>query len=336
MIMRDSIERTTLGLSAAITLLAALGGCTTNQATRPVNTTAVETYVKGVYAYQGGKQDEAVSTLKDAIANNPQLIMPRVLLGSIYKQRNDYAAAAEQYETLVQLDPYNKGNFYQLGVSYQLLQRLREAADAYRKTLRLDDNDFGANMNLGLVYLTLGDVDNAIRFTQKAAALRPESAEAQANLAIVLDSAGQYAPAEKAYRKSLELAPLQSGTLTNYGNNLIAQQKWSQAVEVFNEILKRDNTPYLHKRLADAYALGGKYDQAIAEYKTALKKNPKYFAALNEQARVMILQYQRGMELDDIQRDQALAIWRQSLEVQPDQPKIKLALQDWEKRMFSK
>lgn len=297
---------------------------------------AVETYVKGVYAYQDGKKDEAVATLKQAIEANPELIMPRVLLGRIYKLQGDYKASAEQYEVLTRVDPYNIENHYQLGVDYQLIQRLRDAAASYRNAMKLDPNDFGSNMNLGLVYLAMGDVDNAVRYTDKAAQLRPGSAEAQANLAVALDSRGDYALAEKAYRKSLELAPLQAGTLTNYGNNLIAQQKWTDAVQVFGEVLKKQDTPYLHKRMGDAYAIGGRYDQALAEYQRAIKANPKYVAAMNEQARVMILQYQQGMELNDRLRDDALGIWRQSLALSPEQPKVKASLEDWEKRMFSK
>jgi hypothetical protein len=50
----------------------------------------------------------------------------------------------------------------------------------------------------------------------------------------------------------------------------------------------------------------------------------------------MILEYQKGMELNDKLRDQALTIWRQSLEYNANQPKVKAALEEWDKRMFSK
>ena len=292
--------------------------------------------MKGVYAYQAGDHDKAADALKSAIAQNPQLIMPRILLGGIYKEKSEYASAAEQYETLAQLDPYDAAHRYNLGVSYQMLQRLREAAKSYQEALKLEENNFGANMNLGLVYLTLGDVNNAVKFTDKAVQIKPTSAEAQANLAVALDSRGDYALAEIAYRKAIELAPRQSGTLANYANNLIAQQKWQEAVQVLGEVLKLEETPYLHKRLGDAYALGGKYDEALAQYATARTKNPKFVSALNESARVLVLQYQAGMELDDKKRDAAIVMWRRSLEINPDQPSVKTSLEQWEKRMFSK
>ncbi len=319
--------------------LAALivGGCA--QQGGPVRTGkshAIETYVRGVYAYQTGDQDEAVEALKAAIQANPSLIMPRAVLGRIYKQRGEYATAAEYYQQLTEMDPYEIDHHYQLGVSYQMLKRLLDAAASYRNALKLNANDFGSNMNLGLVHLALGDVDNAVRYTQKAASIRPDSAEAQANMAVALDSAGRYEEAEIAYRKSLDLAPKQAGTLVNYSNNLLAQQKWEEALQVLQEALKMEDTPYLRKRMGDAHAMGKQYDEAKQQYNLALQKNPKYYSAMNELGRVYIAEYQAGFELDDEKRDMALELWRKSLEANPRQPTIKLMIEDWERRMFSR
>lgn len=324
-----------LGLSAAF-----LGGCASEKpepTTAPVvKGGAFTNYAQGVTNLKAGKQDQAIESLRYAIQQNPQLIMPRVVLGKIYKDKGDYASAAEYYEALTHLDPLESDNYYNLGVSYQMLQRLQESARNYQTAIRLNPADFGSTMNLGLVYLALGEVDKAVEFTRKATEMQPASAEAQANYAAALDSKGDYPKAEAAYRKSLDLAPGKSGTLINYANNLLAQGKWQEAVEVLTATLKQEDTPYLHKRLGDALALGTKYDQAIAQYKIALKGNPRYYQALNEMGRVIILQYQAGMELDDKKRDEALGFWRQSVDISPSQPKIKALLDQWEKRMFSK
>lgn len=321
----------------ALGLAGIIGGCANDGAPKAGGKSqAIETYVKGVYAYKAGEEDKAVDTLRAAIQENPQLIMPRTILGRISKEKGDYAAAAEYYQALTQLDPYEVNHHYQLGVSYQMLTRLQDAAKSYRTALKLDPDNFGSNMNLGLIYMTLGETDNAVRFTKRAVEINPDSSEAQANMAVALDSAGEYEAAEIAYRKSLELAPKQSGTLINYANNLLAQEKWRDAIEVLQETLKMEDTPYLHKRLGDAYVGGGQYDLAMQQYNQAVQKNPRYYAALNEQARVSVLQYQAGMELEDKKRDDALAFWRRSLEIYPNQPSIKVLLEDWERRMFSK
>lgn len=291
-------------------------------------------YANAVQAQQSGKPDEAAEALKQALIENPHMIMPRIMLGKIYKQKGDFKSAIEVYQALVELDPYEADNFYQLGFSYQMVQRLQEARKSYESSLRLEPENVNATMNIGLVYLALGDVPRAVKYTKKAAELKPDSAEAQANLAIALDSAGEYAAADKAYRKSLELAPSQGGTLVNYGNNLLSQGKWVEAIEVFQAALKRENTAYLHKRLGDAQVMAGKNDDAIKEYRLALKMNPKYFSAMNELAQAMLVQFQAGMELDEKAREEALGLWRQSLTLSPKQPKVQAALEQWEKKMF--
>ena len=322
---------------AVLTLIAS--GCANGpgQGTSGLNRAgAVETYVKGVYAYQAGQNDQAVEVLKQALQANPQLIMPRVMLGKIYKDRGDYSTAKDYYETLVVMDPYDPQHHYNLGLSYQMLQRLQDAAKSYGSALRLRPNDFGSNMNLGLVYLSLGKVDTAVEYTQRADELRPESAEAQVNLAIALDGRGDYVLAERGLSSLDRACSAQAGTLINYGNNLLAQQKWRDAEDVFQQTLKLEDTPYLHKRLGDAYALGQQYDDALEQYRVATQRNGKYFSAMNEQARVLLQQYQASKELDEKRREEALALLRQSLDTNPIQPTVKAMLEEWEKRMFSK
>ena len=60
--------------------------------------------------------------------------------------------------------------------------------------------------------------------------------------------------------------------------------------------------------------------------------DPNFYPAMNEQGRVLIAQYRQELELDDAKRKRALDIWRKSLSLKPDQPKIKEWMQEVEKR----
>lgn len=324
-----------LGLSSAMVIV----GCTQDTAApAPSAHQAVETYARGVSAYKSGNRDDAIRSLQQAIQQNPQVIMPRVMLGGLQKDAGNYQAAAEQYQTLTQLDPYCVDHHLNLGISYQMIQRLRDAEKSYLAALRLDPKNFGANMYLGLVYVALGEPEKAVHYTDVAARLDPKSAQAYSSLAAALDARGDYPLAESAYRKSLELAPYEAGTLLNYASNLLAQRKPQPAIAVLTQAQKLQDTPYTHKRIGDALAMDNKLPEAIAEYENAIQKNPKYYAAMNECAQVLIQQYRAGMELDVPKRDRALALWQKSLEISPNQPqsaKVKAALQEWERRMFS-
>jgi tetratricopeptide (TPR) repeat protein len=297
----------------------------------------IDKYVKAVQAYQSGNRDKAVENLAAATRVNPDLIMARLMLGDLYRENGDYSNAAKQYEALVKLDPYTWQNFYKLGVSYQFLQRLHDAADSYNKALKLNPDDPNSTMNFGLIQLYLGNPDDAVKFCERATLLDPKSASAYSNLGVALDARGEYARAEAAYRHSLDLDPDNATTLLNLGTNLIAQNKGSEAAEILERVIKMSDSPLHRKRYGDALAKAGRYDDAVKEYDSALKLNPKYYPAMNEIGWSKIAEYKNNLELDDTQRDAAIDMWKKSLAINPDQPKITAATQEYsDKSLFRK
>ena len=319
---------------AAIALGVGAAGCKSNQ---PGGIKAIDRYVAAVQAYNRGDRDRAVSNLVSATRANPDLIMATLLLGDLYRESGSYEDALKQYQRLVKMDSYGWENFYKLGVTYQFLQRLEEAAAAYLKALKLNPNDANTNMNLGLVYLFLGKPDDAVRYTERATLLDPHSAAAFSNFGVALDGRGEFARAEAAYRRSLDLDPTNATTLSNLGTNLIAQNKGAEAADIMARVVKMDDIPLHRKRYGDALAKAGRYDDAIKQYETALKEDPKYYLAMNEIGWAHLAQYRKDLQLDDAKREQALAMWKQSLAVNPDQPRIEAAIKEWsQKELFRK
>jgi tetratricopeptide (TPR) repeat protein len=297
----------------------------------------VDKYVRAVQAYNAGDRDRAVANLLAATRANPDLIMARLMLGDLYREGGDYNAAVGQYEQLVKLDPYTWSNFYKLGVSYQFLERLREAMNSYNRALKLNPDDPNTNMNLGLVNLYLGNPDDAVKYCERATLLDPKSASAFSNPGVALDARGDFTRAEAAYRHSLDLDPENTTTLLNLGTNLIAQNKGAEAVDIMERVIKMQDTPLHRKRYGDALAKAGRYDDAVEQYNAALKLDPKYYPAMNEIGWSRIAEFKNNLELDDTKREQALAMWDQSLTINPDQPKITAAKKEWgEKAMFRK
>jgi tetratricopeptide (TPR) repeat protein len=333
-------NHTTQLLFAGVILAAAgvvgIVGCSSSSSSHAPK--GIDRYVKAVQAYQSGDKDRAVQNLIAATRTNPDLIMARLMLGDLYRESGDYNGAVSQYEVLVKLDPYTWSNFYKLGVSYQFLERLREAADSYNRALKLNPDDPNSNMNLGLVYLYLGNADDAVKYTERATLLDPKSAAGYSNLGVALDARGEFARAEAAYRHSLDLDPDNATTLLNLGTNLIAQNKGAEAVDIMERVLKAADTPLHRKRYGDALAKAGRYDDAVHQYEEALKLNPKYYPAMNEIGWAKIAEYKNNLELDEAKRNEALAMWNQSLEINPDQPKITAAKQEWSdtSKTFSK
>jgi tetratricopeptide (TPR) repeat protein len=308
-------------------------GCKTNpktgkdgQIARP---TGVDNYVRAMKTYNAGDRDRALSQLMEATRVNPDLIMARLVLGDLFRAQGDYKKAVEQYEKLTKLDPNYAPNWYRLGVGYQFIEKLKEAASSYRKAIAIEPKDDKSNMNLGLVELYLGHPEEAVKYSTKATELAPKNAAAWSNLGVALDANKDYPKAEEAYRKAIDLDPKNATTLMNLASNLMSQNKPAEAVEIMNSAVKLSKTPATLKRYGDTLAKAGRYDDAVAQYQAALDLDPKFFPAMNEIGFTRIADYRKNFELDEEKREQAVAMWKQSLDIKPDQPRVAEALKQW-------
>jgi tetratricopeptide (TPR) repeat protein len=286
-------------------------------------------YVKGALAYQEGDKDRSMAALHSALQVNPDLIMARFLLGNIYKEKGEYAAAAEQYKRVVELDPYVAANHYNVGVVYHLLSRLQEAATSYLQALQLNPSDMRSNMNLGLVYTTLGKPDLGLQYAQKAVDLDPRSAEAAANLAVILDARGEYAAAESAYRRAIELDSDRAETAINLAGNLVSQRRYKEAIAVYEQVLRTNDTSLLRQRYGYALLQADRPDDAVRQFEQALKQNTQNYQAMNGMGDALLAQYRLSAMLDENKRTAAVAQWKQSLALNPRQPRVAALVKEY-------
>jgi tetratricopeptide (TPR) repeat protein len=320
-----------LRVALIATAIGAIGlvGCKSTGKGGGAHGKGVDNYVQAMQQYHAGDKERAMAQLIEATRKNPNLIMPRVMLGDMYRSEGNYDDAVKQYEQVTKMDPYYSSNWYKLGVGYQFMERLKDAAGSYQKALKITPKDAKSNMNLGLVQLYLGNTEEALNYARKATDLEPKSAAAWSNLGVTLDAAGQYPKAEEAYRKSIDLDPDNPATLINLATNLLSQDKAPEAAEVMKRAAGISNTAPVRKRYGDALAKSGRYDDAIAQYQLALKLDPKYYAAMTEIGFTRIAEYRKGLELDDGKRIEALTNWKKSLEINQNQPKVQAAVKEW-------
>ncbi len=304
-----------LALVAALAGVAGLVGCQATPSYTAGAPRGIEHYVQAVKQYHAGDDAHAIAQLIEATRQNPKLIMPRIMLGDLYRNDGNYSNAVDEYQQVTQLDPYYASNWYKLGVAYQFMQKLGKAAESYEKALHLEPKSACSNMNLGLAELSLGHNDKALAYAKKATELEPKSASAWSNLGVTLDALGQYPKAEQAYRKSIDLDPDNPATLSNLAGNLTTQGKMSQATELLKRAANLSKTPQMYKRYGDALVEAKDYDQAIEQYQLALKNNPAYYPALTAIGFARIAQYRKGFELDEGKRRRP-----HQLEEEPDDP----------------
>lgn len=308
--------------------LLSLSACTT-PATPPAPVRGSVLYNDGARAYQSGKPELAAKSLRAAIQENPDLVMARFLLAQIHREKGDYSAAVEQYQRVADLDPSVFTNHYNLGLMYHLLSRLQEAVTAYLQAIRLNPNDLKSNMYLGMVYAALGQPDLGLPYVQKACELDPRSGEAFANLGVVLDGMRQYTAAEMAYRRAVELSPDRLEVALNLAGCLISQNRHKDAANIFEELLRTQDSSLLRQRYGAALLQLGQPDEAITQFRLALKLNPRNHRALAGLGDAHLAQYRASAMLDEPKRTAALTYWRQSLSLNPQQPQLQALIAEY-------
>jgi tetratricopeptide (TPR) repeat protein len=250
-------------------------------------------------------------------------------------EAKQYAEAIAAYESVPAAER-NPGLLNRLGISYHMLNRLKEAEAAYRQAVKLDSKFSEPNNNLAVLYhaqLKFGNAEGQIR---RALQLNPENAisrfnlraarYARANGKIARGVAADLAKENPSLVGRLEGDSLHAVLLMppknleaasqaeRRGDTFFARKMYEEAiVEYRNAIaLDRYNASTLN-RLGLVYHQAQKLPDAERYYREAIKQNPYYLEAMNN---VGTLDYVRK------RYDRAIDQYNRALKLRPQSPTI--------------
>lgn len=300
---------------------AALGGCSQQHLAR-------RDYVKGAMAASAGKNSEALKELNAAIKLNAGMVLAYEARGDVYRRKGDYQRAASSYKTATGLNPLSFHSWYWLGVSYQQLRRFARAITSYQHALTIHPKSSRTAMNIAVSYAQNGNPFFGLIYAQRAIENGANSFSALANLGVIYAECARQDPkframAIKNFRSSLELQPHQPAIYLNLAQVYMAVHRYDEAARVLRTGQKICATPLLSERLGYCYYRTRDYLKAIASYKLSLKQNPVYIPALNGLgASYEALAISGAPHGPILQRD-AIAAWKKSLSIDPNQPLIR-------------
>jgi tetratricopeptide (TPR) repeat protein len=195
-------------------------------------------------------------------------------LGVMLQKRGEWAAAAEQHATAVQIKSRYADAHMNLG---NCLVRLGDPTNALAHLqLALELAPMAkAHYNLGTALMELGRRDEAREQLRQAVARDPAMPEAWLNLGIVEIALGDPATGVKACRAAIASRPNWPEAWLQLGNALGAQKDFGGAAEAFAQsarLNERDTTALFN--LAYAYVELGKLREAVATVEQLLVINP--------------------------------------------------------------
>ncbi len=274
--------------------------------------------------------DRALVEFEKASQLSPKLAAAPSRMGTIYRRMGDYEHAIACFLEAIRRNPFSFDDTLNLAQLYHFSSRLRDAVQAYLHATELQPDHFEAQLNLGACYQQLGDYDQAVERFERAIAVDPDQPSSYVNLGVTLDSQGKYYEAIRAYKEALERDNRQPLVLVNLAHTYVNQNRLKLARGTLQRAVRMD--PQLgvaHEALGYCLFRMRDFDAAEVAYRDAIacdKGLTRSYAGLGS---ICMLRYLEDATRTDV-RAEALEYWHRSLEVDPDQPRIRKLIARYE------
>ncbi|MGQ9898104.1 MAG: tetratricopeptide repeat protein [Acidobacteriota bacterium] len=210
------------------------------------------------------RTDEPLQLLRQAIANAPAPYGKAWFnLGNVLYVYNDYAAAAEAYQTALSVEPGLGVAHRNLGNAWLRLNRPTDGREAYRQALQLGDTQVATYHNLGLASLRLQDGEAAETAFYTAVTMRPTDGESWLGLGNARAMRGDFSAAQAAFTEAQASRGGQyPEAALDLGKTFLAMGQPEAAIDVFSRALAMSLLPALYRQLSRAYAKLGRLSEA--------------------------------------------------------------------------
>ncbi len=228
--------------------------------------------------------------------------------------RQGYESATDLFGKALELD----GNFaparYRLGLALQATNNRWKAVGEFRKAIQLDPTSAEAYKSLGdLLRLSPRRLfDQAVEAYTKAIELQPDFAEAYVGRGDAWQAKGNYDHAVAEYKKTIDLDPENARVHVSLGRIYYNEKgQYHEAVAEYNRAIQLEPTLLeAHLALGEVYEEKGLYRDAIARYSKVLEIEPKHPTA----------QYGLALAYEKVDREKAIAMWEQYIEIASGSP----------------
>ncbi|HIA71669.1 MAG TPA: tetratricopeptide repeat protein [Phycisphaerales bacterium] len=274
-------------------------------------------------AKEHGDYDEALQLFKEVLQQNPVATDAFVGIGDIYIIKKQWEKAEPAYARAVKLEPRNFDAQYGHAVSLQMMKKFIDAVRAYHRALTINPEDVGANMNIATTYLQIGRPKSALVFAERAVELDGGVAPAQITLAATYQLLGRPQDALNAYIAATEVMEEPSPQLMRNIIYLLTQEKrYQEVVNTTHQLVRLDPTSDTFEQLGWAEFRLGDFEASLRAYQTAVEYDATNWRALNGIGVNQLNQWLLGDKTDIDAFQLARIVFRKSLAINPDQPRV--------------
>ena len=254
--------------------------------------TALDAHPRAVQAYlmlaqlrlQSGQAHDALTVAQKAQQISPKETRVLDVVGTAQLASGDAMSAVITFRRLLELAPRSVPVLLKLSSAHTAQRETKEAIALIKQALEIDPGSLDAQVGLAVAYLNAKRYREAAELASRMQKERPNLPQGYALEGDVHMAQGQYAEALKVLDEAEKLAP--SGQLRvrmHRAASLLG--RGSASLEQLRAWM-RNHPGDFETRLyiADFYLDAERYKEAIFEYQTLLKMNPRHVRVLNNLA----------------------------------------------------
>ncbi|MBN2136040.1 MAG: alkaline phosphatase family protein [Acidobacteria bacterium] len=275
------------------------------------------------------KIDREIGLVKMGLKDFPNSFKLKKFLGNLYFEESKYFEAIELYEKILQMKSDEPSVINELAKSYFMIGNVDKAMENWNKCFQMQPDLMKNNkyyyVNRGIVRGKAGDSQNAMNDLRQALKIDPEYSLTWTAIGNVYLGAKEYKNAEVSFRKGItfakktgDKASAYMGLIMTYnatGNSELEKLSLKAAVKEVpdSNLIHRMYGFYLLSKM--------EYDSAKHEFETAITLNKNDYLSMNRLGAL----YAREGKIDA-----ALKLFKDSLVINPDQPKIRETIRQME------
>ena len=182
-------------------------------------------------------------------------------------ERGQWQEALDELKAAIAINPYNGSWHFNLGLTYDALERTDDAISAYRQALEMDPEDLEVLCAVGIDSNRAGQFDDAIRFFERIEAIDASYEPSYCNRIVSYCEKGNHEKAEEMFylaRQYREKCPV---CYYNMGLSQFARGNFDRALWCWQQVLAIDPVHHqVHARVADAYWAKGQLNEGAGAF----------------------------------------------------------------------
>lgn len=263
----------------------------------------------GALAAHQGRNEEALLSLDQALALQPEAADSHHARGLVLKKLGRLGEAVAAYDSALALAPGHAEAHHNRGTALRHQGLVSEAVAAHERAVQLRPRSPEIRNGLGMALHAAGRYEDAVSQYDDALQMRPGDSQIQNNRGMALHAQGRFEEAAAAYEQALRAGP-SCETLMNLGVTRWKQRRHALALQHLDAALALDpDDTSAQLNRANVLADLDRPDEALAVYRRLIAAQPGDVDAILNTANVL---------RDTGRHEDSVAHYNRALQLAPD------------------